>query len=484
MEIAVFVLGGGLAVALVVVAVLAVQKGSTARQIAEARDLAESLRMEAEAARAAIANAVRRETEAVTRLSLAEQRIEALSAERDAALAVRDAARQAQNAAEREAALKAQQVENAQAQMRDWEDTKKQNMAAANEALVKSSREITSQLIEKAEENRKLQEENVRKTNEGLVKQMDDIVKAVAAFKGQPDMTADTVDVVMRALSNPGGAGRRAEIGLENTLIDFGLKSGRDYFVQYTVPGSRLRPDALVLLPGDMVWVIDSKSSKHFVDLARSEGTDGEEDAYAALGATMNQHLKELAKKEYRSEVVASYREAGRSGEIRRIMTFMFVPYDGAIEKIERADPEFIAKAAKNGIIVVGPSMLTALFGFARIEIDIGTQAENQQKIVHETQTLIDRILVVLDKVRKMGSGVRGAASAYNELVGSATGMLRPQIRKLENLGVRPNRHGGFPKLPPGVQLLKDSVIDGEAEEVDALDAITDETDVEDGGWD
>ena len=143
--------------------------------------------------------------------------------------------------------------------------------------------------------------------------------------------------------------------------------------------------------------MIDSKASKHFLDLAESEGTEAEDDAYKALAATMNTHLRALADKNYRSEIMAAYRETGRSSDARRVMSIMYVPHDGAMEKIAHADPDFVAKAARAEITIAGPSMLMALVGFARIEIDLGKQAENQEKIVEGAQALVESVAVAVE---------------------------------------------------------------------------------------
>ena len=48
-----------------------------------------------------------------------------------------------------------------------------------------------------------------------------------------------------------------------------------------------------------------------------------------------------------------------------RILSVMYLPNEGALEKLQRADPDFVAKAAKREIIPVGPAGLAGLIGFA-----------------------------------------------------------------------------------------------------------------------
>ena len=95
----------------------------------------------------------------------------------------------------------------------------------------------------------------------------------------------------------------------------------------------------------------------------------------------MKQHLRALGGKDYRGAIVSSYRESDREIEIRRIISVMYLPNEGALETLKRADPEFERKAAKEQIIIAGPTGLSAIIGFARAEIDLGRQAENQEKL-------------------------------------------------------------------------------------------------------
>ena len=165
----------------------------------------------------------------------------------------------ARSEAEKRAALALQRVETMERQMADWEKTKAETIEAAKAAALASTREMSSKLLEdhkrESESANKVAEERVKKTTEDLQKHFNDVVKSVASLKDQVSESRERVETVWRALSNPGGAGYFAEIGLENTLKSFGLEAGRDFAMQYTISGDaegkRLRPDAVVFLPGD-----------------------------------------------------------------------------------------------------------------------------------------------------------------------------------------------------------------------------------------
>jgi DNA recombination protein RmuC len=215
------------------------------------------------------------------------------------------------------------------------------------------------------------------------------------------------------------------------------------------------------------------------MELAEVEGSEEEESASKGLATTMNQHLKSLAGKNYKSEIVASYREAGRASEIKRILSIMWLPNEGAIEKVAKADPEFVWKAMKQEITIAGPAALACLIGFARVEIDLGKQVASHEEIVHGTKALLDSVVKVVELTSGIGKGLKAAAGKYVELTRSMNSRLLPRVRALASHGIRPDRHEGIPKSLPTYEILElksGDLIDGEAEEILEAAILTDQS--------
>ncbi|MDE1904533.1 MAG: DNA recombination protein RmuC, partial [Alphaproteobacteria bacterium] len=305
-----------------------------------------------------------------------------------------------------------------------------------------------------------------------LVEHATKLNEAVAALHGQIQDKGRTLDTVMRALSSPGGAGQIAEVGLANTLKSFGLEEGRDYVLQFQAPGEsagqRLRPDAVVFLPGDTVLVIDCKASKAVLEIAEAEGEAAEAAAYARLAATMNQHLRALASKDYQSAVLAAFRDAGRAGTFDRMLSVMYLPSEITLDKLCRADRDFRRKAQDVNIIPAGPGTLHAIVAFAASDIRRQRQAENQARIVETAGVLLDRVRVALEAAVKVGKGIEAAASSFADFANSVNRRLLPQASKLGKLGVQTPK-----SLPPNVPAYEvrrlEDAIDGEAEEITPL---------------
>ncbi|HEY4136119.1 MAG TPA: DNA recombination protein RmuC [Alphaproteobacteria bacterium] len=420
------------------------------------------------------------------RLAALRENLIAVIAERESAQKARDEALRAQQQSETRAALADQEALAVKQRMADWETTKAQMLEATKAAMLTTTQAVSSKLLEdhkrEAEAQKKDGAELVKKTTEELQGHVGKLNESVSVLHSQVQQTTGQTETILRALSNPAGAGHYAEIGLENSLREFGLQPGRDYIMQHTIDGqedgARLRPDAVVFLPGNTVLTIDSKASKFLLEAADAEGTDQEEAAYANLARTMNLHLRALASKDYAGALQATYRKAGKGDRIARAINIMYLPTEGGIERLGRADPAFQKKAVQESIVVAGPSGLMSYIGFARIEINLGQQAENQEKIIVAAQRLIESVSQVISHVAGVGKGLKTAAESHAKLVGSINSRLLPRQRTLAGLGVRQAKQKDLPGALPSMQVvLQDSgdLIEGESEEIEDVAALTDQ---------
>jgi len=423
---------------------------------------------------------------AETRLAAAEASAEAFHGERARAAQSLESERRLREDAERRAALADQARLQMERTMADWETVRAQTLDATKAALLETSTTLSSKLLEdhkrEAEAAKKDSEEIVKKTTDSLTKGVQQLVEHVSSLNVRVEQSDSKAETILRALSNPAGAGQMAEVGLNNTLETFGLIAGRDFLLQHTIDGSedgaRLRPDAVVFLPGQSVLTIDCKASKHLLEIAEADGTERERDAYARLAATMNQHLRALAGKDYASAYRETCRKAGKGERVNRAINIMYLPSEVAVERLAKADPEFMRKAAREQIVVCGPTGLMAYIGFASCEIDLGRRAENQEQIVAGAERLIEAIGVVMSHVNAVGRGIRTAADSHVKMVKSINGRLLPRGRELTRLGVRLPRGKELPPPLPAFQVFDadDAVIDGESEDVTPAGALVDES--------
>lgn len=403
------------------------------------------------------------------RLAEAQERASAAESRLDTAVESRVEAARALAAAE-------QRIGDLERVLNDSATARQDLVTAARAAALETANALSSKLIEdhkrETAEANKDAEKRVQEVSNALVKQVDAIATAVLQLNTQVDAKGRLLDTVWRSLTSPGGSGQIAEIGLANTLKAFGLENGRDYQLQATtddaVTGRRLRPDALVFLPGNSALVIDCKASKYLLEIAEAEiGGAGESEAYANLARTMNQHLKALADKDYRGAVLAAWRAAGRTGDVGSVLSIMYLPNEAALERLVRADAAFFARARAAEIIPAGPAGLHCALSLAAAEITKERQAENQRRIIDGTQILLEAVVTVLRLTAGIGKGLKSAAESYEQLTRSINQRLLPRARRLVALGVQ-----GGKALPANLPVFAvtsqeaDHLIEGDAAEL------------------
>jgi len=387
----------------------------------------------------------------------------------------RDSAIRAQHAAERELDVAREKLSEAENRRGDFETLRRESLQAAQAAMHKTALDLSSKLLDdhkrESAEATKEAEARVTQASEQFVKQFESIVKRVSELSGQSQDNSKMLGTLWRSLSSPGGAGQLAEIGLGNTLKSFGLEEGRDYKRQFHASGGeteqRFRPDAVVFLPDDGAVVIDSKASKYLLDIAAAEGTEKKAEAYRGLVATMNQHLKDLASKDYRGAVLATCRETGHELDVARMVSIMYLPSEAAIEKINRADPGFMNRARDLHIIPAGPAGLHCALSLASTGIGLQRQVENHQQIIEGTRALIDRLGVVLSHALSVGKNLKSAAESFGQFANSVNKRLLPQARKLGKLGVQSAKPIPSDLPDYSVAIHEGTTIEGEAEEVE-----------------
>lgn len=344
---------------------------------------------------------------------------------------------------------------------------------AARAAAVESAAQLSNKLLadhkREAEAQKEEGEKRIKQATEGLTQQFLTVAETVTRLNQQVGDSRKAIDTVYRALSHPGGAGRLAEIGLENVLKAFGLQPGLDFIIQYHAAGDgergNLRPDAVVFLPGDAVLVIDSKASKLLLDHAEAEDEAAEAVALTQLAQRMATHLRALSAKDYGNAVLATYRELKRGGSLKRSMTAMMLPNDAAVEKLRRADPDFERRAAEVDIVVTGPSALAAIIAVSRLQIDGGRQLENSEKIMEAVGQLIESTATALTLADKVGRGLQQATEQFEAFSRSVNARLLPRIRRLGQLGIRSSKTpSALPSFQVSVQ--RTDVIEADAEDV------------------
>jgi DNA recombination protein RmuC len=354
----------------------------------------------------------------------------------------------------------------------DQEKSQKEAFSSAKAALFDLGGELSKQLLEihkqENKQSKESSEKRIAESSEKFQKEFERVVNMVSQLNKDISDSKSTVDIIKQSLLSPTGAGNLAEITLENILKASGLRYGTDFLMQHTIAGeyeSKLRPDAIIKLPGGNVMVVDAKASKFLLDIEGDESKDGQNKLLKA----MNLHLKSLSSKEYVSNVVSSFNLEGE--DIHHSMMLMFLPTEYAVDKITNFDPEFIKRAWEKNIFPVGPSGLMNMLSFARFQINDNIRSANHNAIIEEVKKIITSISLLTDYSQKIGANIQSLVGNYDKFSASFNRNFLSKVFSIEKLGIEvPSKKSistlsRYQLVSSKAQLIDAEVIEEEEEE-------------------
>lgn len=360
------------------------------------------------------------------RAALAERlaALESASAEREKAFAEQKAAllaaqdslkKEFENAGSRvlEQAQKAF-LERAEARFRQSEE--------AGEAKIKA-------LLAPVGDRLKSYEEQVKALEEKRVDAFGQLAGVIEEMrKGQDEVKREAQRLGNSLTNAPKARGRWGEKALQNLLEQCGLAQHTDFIMEHSVSteDGRLRPDAIVRIPGGKVLVIDSKVSLNAYQEA-FEATD-DEARQRALGEhvkSMRNHVQTLGTKSYQSQ----FEEAPD-------YVVMFVPGEHFVAAALEHDPDLWNFAFDKRVLLATPTNLVAI---ARTVAQVWRQdglAKEAQEIGRMGAELYDRLATAAEHLKRVGGGLESAVNNYNKFVGSFERNVLSSGRRLADKGV------------------------------------------------
>ncbi|MBJ6121051.1 DNA recombination protein RmuC [Sphingomonas mollis] len=379
--------------------------------------------------RAADADLVRQARDAVERerneamQDLASLR--AQSAERQAAhaetLRQLHEAKEAMNAQFGAAAAKAlegaqtQFLERAQARFTESEQTSGQRLAA---------------LLQPVTERLKRYEEGVAKVEAERRDAFGDLKGQIEQMRlGQERVSGEAAKLVNALRNAPKARGRWGEQQLRNVLETCGLAEHTDFAMEVSVSdgeGGRLRPDAIVKVPGGKSLIIDAKVSLNAYQDAFGAVDEGERQiGLAAHAQSMRNHVNGLGNKSYWTQF-----------EDTPEYVIMFVPGEHFLSAALEHDPTLWDFAFDKRVLLATPTNLIAI---ARTVSAVWRQeklAAQAREIGVLGKELYSRLSKMGEHVAKLGRNLETANTAYNQFVGSLESQVLTTARRFEALNI------------------------------------------------
>ena len=222
--------------------------------------------------------------------------------------------------------------------------------------------------------------------------------------------------------------GAWGEIQLANVMSASQLRQGIDYELQVTTSndeGQPIRPDCVVNLPNGVRVAVDAKFPYDaFEKSLDEEDVDTRRELLAKHARDLRSHVKTLSDKSY-WEGVSPAPE----------FVVCFIPSDFAMSAALDADPELLAHAASQHVVIVGPTNLLSLLWSVAFIVHQQQIAVNAERIAQNANTLFDRIRKVAEPVGKMGKSLDSAVRDYNAMLGSIEGRLIPIAKNMRTFG-------------------------------------------------
>ncbi|MGB3167539.1 MAG: DNA recombination protein RmuC [Alteraurantiacibacter sp.] len=245
---------------------------------------------------------------------------------------------------------------------------------------------------------------------------------------GQEEVRREAQRLGNSLTNAPKARGRWGERALQNLLEQCGLAEHTDFHLEHSMEteDGRLRPDAIVNVPGQKKLVIDSKVSLNAYQAAFEADDDDERKRQLALHAkSMRGHVQTLGAKSYQSQ----FEEAPD-------YVVMFVPGEHFVAAALEADPTLWDYAFDNRVLLATPTNLVAI---ARTVAQVWRQdalANEAQEIGRMGAELYSRLETAAAHLKRMGGGLETAVTNYNKFVGSFERNVLSSARRMQEKGI------------------------------------------------
>jgi DNA recombination protein RmuC len=246
---------------------------------------------------------------------------------------------------------------------------------------------------------------------------------------GQEKVSSEAAKLVNSLRNAPKSRGRWGEQQLKNVLETCGLTENCDFQTEVSMAGEdggRLRPDAIVRVPGGRALVIDAKVSLNAYQDAFGAVDEAERlVGLAAHAASMRNHVNSLGNKAYWSQF-----------DDAPDYVIMFVPGEHFLSAALEHDPTLWDFAFEKRVLLATPTNLIAI---ARTVAAVWRQerlAKQARQIGELGKEMYDRLAKVADDLRKVGTGLNSAVSNFNAFTNSFNGRLVVTGRKFRELDI------------------------------------------------
>lgn len=313
-------------------------------------------------------------------------------------------------------------------------------LASAQEALLNRAQERLTQSEEKSAERLKAllapvdqrlksYEQQVQTLEQQRVDAFGQLTGLIQSMReGQEQVRAEAARLGNSLTNAPKARGRWGERALQNVLEQCGLSQHTDFALEHSLDteDGRLRPDAIVHVPGQKKLVIDAKVSLNAYQAAFEANDDAERKRHLDLHArSMRNHVQTLGAKSYQSQF-----------DDAPDYVVMFVPGEHFVAAALEHDPELWDFAFHNKVLLATPTNLVAIARTVAMVWKQDQLAREAVEIGKAGAELYDRLAVAADHLKGMGAGLERTVRKYNDFVGSFERNVLSSGKRLRDKGI------------------------------------------------
>jgi DNA recombination protein RmuC len=292
-----------------------------------------------------------------------------------------------------------------------------------------ANKKAVQALLQPGHERLKTYEEHVTSLEQKRVTAFGELTGLISSMREGQEQVRREAQRLGNSLTNaPKARGRWGERALQNLLEQCGLAEHTDFTLEHSIEteDGRLRPDAIVNVPGQKKLVIDSKVSLNAYQAAFEADDEAERRRQLDLHAkSMRGHVQTLGAKSYQSQ----FAEAPD-------YVVMFVPGEHFVAAALEADPELWDFAFEKRVLLATPTNLVAI---CRTVAQVWRQdslAREAQEIGRMGAELYERLAVAAEHLKRVGGGLESAVNNYNKFVGSFERNVLSSGKRLAEKGI------------------------------------------------
>lgn len=306
-----------------------------------------------------------------------------------------------------------------------------------NTALVERSRSDADVMRALSPINKQLDlvNDHVRKLETQTTSQHAEVVTQLRRDAQVSLELSETTASLNGALRSTTARGHWGEVQLRRIIEAAGMLEHVDFDLQVSSARfsggntTKLRPDAIIHLPGDGHLAIDAKvpmdSYLLAMEIQADDPASSKERAelLARHAKMLRGHVDALVKRNYAADFPDSPQ-----------LTILFLPSESLLAEATQADPTLLDYALNTGIVLSSPSSLLALLRAVASVWSSSAASSEAREVVNLGRELVDRIRVFVNHLDKLGKSLGTSVNHYNKAISSLETRLLTKVREFESL--------------------------------------------------